>query len=80
MLDVPYEELVSDQEGWSRKILEFLDLDWDTRVLSFHETQRPVATASFWQVRQKVYNNSVHRWRHYEKFIGPLKSLKKLPR
>jgi hypothetical protein len=34
-----------------------------------------VTTASAWQVRQKVYGTSVARWRNYEKFIGPLKSL-----
>jgi hypothetical protein len=76
MLDVPYEELVADQEGWTRKILDFLGLEWDERVLNFHETKREVATASFWQVRQKIYKNSVQRWRNYEKFIGPLRDLK----
>jgi tetratricopeptide (TPR) repeat protein len=78
MLDVPYEELVADQEGWTRKILDFLGLEWDERVLNFHETKRAVATASFWQVRQKIYKNSVRRWRNYERFIGPLRTLKGL--
>jgi tetratricopeptide (TPR) repeat protein len=80
ILDVPYEELVADQEGWSRKILDFLGLAWDGRVLDFYNTKRSVVTASFWQVRQKMYNNSVRRWRHYEKFIGPLRDLKDLSR
>lgn len=78
LLDLPYEELVADQEGWSRKILDFLGLEWDERVLNFHETKRAVATASFWQVRQRMFKNSVQRWRNYEKFIGPLKQLKDL--
>jgi hypothetical protein len=80
ILDVPYEELVADQEGWSRKILDFLDLEWDQRVLDFHNTKRAVVTASFWQVRQKIYQNSVRRWRNYEKFIGPLLDLRNLAR
>ena len=80
LLDLPYEELVADQEGWTRKILDFLGLEWDERVLNFHETKRAVATASFWQVRQKMFKNSVQRWRNYEKFIGPLKQLKDLAR
>jgi len=78
ILDVPYEELVSDQEGWTRKILAFLGLDWDQRCLEFHKSERPVATASYWQVRQKIYTNSVGRWRNYEKFIGPLLDLRDL--
>jgi tetratricopeptide (TPR) repeat protein len=76
ILDVPYDELVADQEGWTRRILDFVGLDWDQRCLDFHTTARPVATASYWQVRQRIYNDSVQRWRHYRKFIGPLLDLK----
>ncbi len=38
----------------------------------------PLLTSSFWQVRQKIYKGSVGRWRHYEKFIGPLLELQGL--
>ena len=75
VLEVPYEELVADQRAWTRKILDFLGLEWDARCLQFHETKRQVATASYWQVRQKMFANSVERWRNYEKFIGPLRGL-----
>jgi tetratricopeptide (TPR) repeat protein len=74
-LEVPYAELVSDQEKWTRKILDFLGLAWDPRCLDFQKTQRTVLTASSWQVRQKIYQSSVGRWRSYEKFIGPLLEL-----
>ena len=76
ILEVPYEELVASQEAWTRRILEFLGLEWDARCLSFHETKRTVNTASAWQVRQKIYRNSVERWRSYEKFIAPLEGLR----
>jgi tetratricopeptide (TPR) repeat protein len=72
ILDVPYEGLVSDQEAWSRKMLQFIGLPWDPRCLDFHETERTVITASKWQVRQKITDSSVLRWRNYEKFLGPL--------
>lgn len=32
-------------------------------------------TASYWQVKQKIYHSSVGRRRHYEKFLGPLRDL-----
>ena len=76
----PYEGLIADQEGWTRRILAFLDLEGDERCLDFHTTQRTVATASYWQVRQRIYRDSVGRWRNYEKFIGPLRALKDLGR
>jgi tetratricopeptide (TPR) repeat protein len=78
ILDVPYAELVADQKGWTRKILEFLDLEWNERVLDFQDTQRIVITASSWQVRQKIYTSSVRRWRNYQKFIEPLRPLEDL--
>ena len=77
ILDVPYEELVADQETWSGKMLDFIGLEWDARVLEFHTHKRQVTTASAWQVRQKIYRSSVARWQNYEKFIGPLKALGK---
>jgi tetratricopeptide (TPR) repeat protein len=76
ILEVPYEELVADQAAWTHKILDFLELEWDDRCLSFDKTERAVNTASAWQVRQKIYSGSVQRWRHYEKFIAPLKGLR----
>jgi tetratricopeptide (TPR) repeat protein len=78
LLVVPYAELVADPETWSRRIVEFIGLEWDARCLQFHETQRSVLTASNWQVRQPVYSRSVGRWRHYEKFVGPLLKLREL--
>jgi tetratricopeptide (TPR) repeat protein len=76
ILVVRYEDLVQDQEKWTRRMLDFLELEWDHRCLSFHEIERPVATASTWQVRQKLYTDSLGRWQAYKKFIGPLKSLR----
>jgi tetratricopeptide (TPR) repeat protein len=72
LLEVPYESLVDDPEGWSRKMLQFVGLPWEPRCLDFHRAQRSVMTASKWQVRQKINRSSVERWRNYEKFIGPL--------
>lgn len=78
LLVVPYEKLVADPETWSRRIIEFIGLEWDSRCLEFHNTQRSVLTASNWQVRQRVYSSSVGRWRNYQKFIGPLLELRDL--
>jgi hypothetical protein len=76
LLEVPYADLIADQEVWTRRIVEFVGLEWDARCLNFHQTERTVLTASFWQVRQKLYKSSIGRWRNYQKFIGPLLELK----
>src|SRR5579871_1795624 len=76
LLEVPYEQLVKDPAGWTSQMLEFVGMPWDDRCLNFQDTQRVVATASFWQVRQKIFTGSVARWRNYEQFLGPLRDLK----
>jgi tetratricopeptide (TPR) repeat protein len=75
MLEIPYEGLIADQEGWSRRMLEFAGLPWDSKCLEFHKTERVVATSSNWQVRQKIHPASVRRFRNYEKFVEPLQRL-----
>ncbi len=78
LLMVPYEELVLEQEKWTRQIIDFLGLEWDPRCLEFEKTERTVLTASQWQVRQKIFRSSVERWRNYRKFVGPLLDLQDL--
>jgi len=75
ILHVPYEGLVDDQEGWSRKMLDFIGLPWDARCIDFHQCERTVSTASNWQVRQRISKTSVLRWRNYEKSVAPLQKL-----
>jgi tetratricopeptide (TPR) repeat protein len=75
LLEVPYEGLLADQEGWTRRMLDFIGLPWDPRCMDFHQTERVVLTASKWQVRQKITSSSVGRWRNYEKYIAPLQQL-----
>jgi len=57
MLDVKYEELVTDFEEQTRRIVTHCGLEWDDRCLSFYETRRPVKTASVVQVRQPIYRS-----------------------
>jgi Sulfotransferase family len=72
ILDVRYEEVVADLEGQARRIIDHCGLPWDDRCLSFHETDRPVRTASATQVRQPIYKSAIGRWRVYEEFLAPL--------
>ena len=72
MLEVRYEDVVADLESQARRIIAHCGLPWDDRCLSFHETDRPVRTASATQVRQPIYTSAVGRWRVYEAQLGPL--------
>jgi hypothetical protein len=78
ILEVPYEKLVADPEAGIREIVQFVGLPWDPRCLRFNETERTVITASNWQVRQRISTSAAGRWRNYERYLGPLRSLTEL--
>jgi len=72
IFDIQYEDIVGNQEDTTRKLLEHCELPWDKACLSFHQTVRPVRTASAEQVRRPIYNSSVGLWRQYEQHLSPL--------
>ena len=69
---VVYEDVVGDLEKMAREIVAFTGLPWNDACLSFHESSRPVKTASVVQIRKKVYSSSVERWRNYGDALQPL--------
>jgi hypothetical protein len=72
MIEVNYEGVVGDLEGEARKILDFIDLEWEDSVLGFHKQAGVIKTASAAQVRKPIYQTSIQRWRVYEKHLRPL--------
>ena len=72
MIDVDYEDMVTDFEAQARRIVAHCGLRWDDRCLAFHETQRPVRTASVLQVRRPLYRYSLRRWRPDDAVLQPL--------
>ncbi|MCP3902638.1 MAG: tetratricopeptide repeat protein [Planctomycetes bacterium] len=73
MLRVQYEDLVDDQEGRTREVLEFLGLPWDDRCLRFHESSRTAATLSREQVKRPMYRSSMGRAERYGAHLDPLR-------
>ena len=69
VLDVHYEETVTDLEGQVRRILQHCGLPFEERCVRFHETDRAVRTASSEQVRQPIYRDALGKWRRYEKHL-----------
>ena len=69
ILDVHYEETVTDLETQVRRILEYCGLPFEEQCLRFYETDRAVKTASSEQVRQPIYTGSLGAWRRYGKHV-----------
>jgi len=74
-LEVWYKDLVTNTEAVSRRMIDFVGLDWDDACLRHEENPRIITTASKWQARQPVYDNSLERWHHYTPWIGPFTAL-----
>jgi len=68
-LEIRYEDLVEDQEPHVRRMLDFVGVEFDSRCLAFQDNQRYARTASYAQVTEKLYDSSVHRFRHYRRHL-----------
>ena len=73
VLRVHYEDVVDDLEGSVRRLLDHCGLGHEPACLAFHRTERSVRTASSEQVRQPIYREGLEQWRHYERWLGPLR-------
>lgn len=65
ILEVRYEDLATDPDSHTRRIIEYCGLNWDERCLAPYKNERTVHTASAWQVRQPIYSSSIGRWKNY---------------
>ena len=75
ILEVRYEDLIDDQAGQTRRMLEFCGLEMEESCLRFEQNREPVATASAVQVREPVYSTSVARWKRYEQQLQPAREI-----
>ena len=75
IFDLSYEELISNQEETTKRLLNFCNLEWDPNCLSPHKNTKTVSTASLAQVRSPVYKSSIKKW---EKFSNELSELKNI--
>jgi tetratricopeptide (TPR) repeat protein len=71
VLTVDYESLVTDLPGQTRRLADFLDLEFEETMLAPQDQDRTVQTASRLQVRESVYTTSVEKWRRYDALLEP---------
>jgi tetratricopeptide (TPR) repeat protein len=69
-----YERMVTDPEQEVRRLLDHCGLPFEEGCLRFYETKRSIFTPSAEQVRQPIFADAMELWRHYEPWLGPLKS------
>jgi hypothetical protein len=70
---VNYEPLVHQPERNVRALVEYCGLEYNDGYLNFHETQRPVRTASAMQVRKPLYQSAAERYLPFEPYLQTLR-------
>ncbi len=65
-----YENLTTDQENQTKKLIDHLELIWEEACLSPQKNKRSVRTASQQQVRQKIYQGSSNTWKKYRPYLN----------
>ena len=68
-LHVRYEDLVSKQEEWTRKVVEHCGLQWQDEFMHPETNRHLAATPSFVQVQLPVYQSSVSRAMPFERCL-----------
>ncbi len=75
LLDVSYEQLVSNPEFETRRILEFCGLDWQEQCLHTERREGAIATASVTQARAPMSRDYVDGWVRYAPQLEALQSM-----
>lgn len=71
---VIHERLVEAPEAELSALLSHAGLAWEPACLRFHESRRPVRTASSEQVRQPLSRAGLDAWRRFEPWLAPLRA------
>ena len=66
-----YDQFVNAPEVNLRKLLEWIDLEFDNIYLHPEKSTRNVNTASVMQARKPISNKSVGGWNNYKKLLEP---------
>lgn len=75
MHTVRYERLVENAQDELTPLVEWLDLEWDERLLAHQDTARNrgrVRTASYAQITESLYTRASGRWRRYSRQLAPV--------
>ena len=67
-----YDNLVENPEYEIRKLINWLNFEWDEKYLSPHLNLRKVFTTSKVQIRSPINSNSLKGWQNYKDLLEPV--------
>ena len=72
ILDVQYEDLITNNENEIKRIIKFCELKWEENCLLFHENKTPIKTMSTSQARRPIYKSSINSFERFRKYLSVL--------
>ncbi len=69
ILNVNYEELISNKEQEIKKIIKFCNLKWEENCLHSHKNKTPIKTMSTAQARKPIYKSSLNSFEKYKDYL-----------
>lgn len=75
ILDVHYEDMVSDPETQARQVMDYCGLAYRPEQIKVESSALPVSTASSAQVRQPIHRRNIGGWKRYAEALAPLEQL-----
>jgi hypothetical protein len=72
-VEVRYEDTVADLGSATRRLFEFLGVEWNPEVLQFddHPKNRLLRCGIDDAVAKPISTSSIGRWRKYQKYLEP---------
>ena len=71
-ISIKYEDLIKNFKPNIKKIIKFLNLNWDKSLLNYRQTalkREKISTPSYYQVIQPIYKHADQRWKRYKKHL-----------
>ena len=70
-METRYEDTVADYEGEARRLLSWMDLEWDGSIVGYrdHLRERGVNSPTYEAVNQPIYTRALARWENYRSQI-----------
>ena len=70
-METRYEDTVADYEGEARRLLSWMDLEWDDSIVGYrdHLRERGVNSPTYEAVNQPIYTRALARWENYRSQI-----------
>jgi Flp pilus assembly protein TadD len=71
--ELRYEQVIGDPCGETKRVAEFLGLDWDPSMLDEQRRseRRAVRTPTYDDVTKPLYTRAMGRWRNYQAYLEP---------